>query len=40
MSIEDKDRQELILYRIDQAKDTETDVALPTLNTACKISAW
>ena len=28
MSIEDKDRQELIQYRIDQAKDTETDVAL------------
>ena len=28
MSIDDKDRQQLIQYRIDQAKDTETDVAL------------
>jgi uncharacterized protein (UPF0332 family) len=28
MSIEDKDRLELIQYRLDEAKDTQTDVAL------------
>ena len=28
MSIEDKDRAELIQYRLDEAKDTQTDVAL------------
>ncbi len=28
MSIEDKDRLELIQYRLDEAKDTQTDVSL------------